>query len=119
MSPQTTSMAVQSPSSLFLSFVTKGDSVPRADKPYIRSLLEIYVKPRPHDRITFAPAELFNCGGVIMLHDRNPDSEDADIDVVDATDSIKLMLFGNVKAHNMKQYLNMLQFWDERRKSEG
>ena len=33
--------------SLFLSFINEGDPVPRADKAYIRSLLELYASPAP------------------------------------------------------------------------
>lgn len=33
--------------SLFLSFINEGDPVPRADKPYIRSLLDLYASPAP------------------------------------------------------------------------
>ena len=33
--------------SLFLSFINEGDPVPRADKAYIRSLLDLYASPAP------------------------------------------------------------------------
>ena len=33
--------------SLFLSFINEGDPVPRADKAYIRSLLDLYTSPAP------------------------------------------------------------------------
>ena len=33
--------------SLFLSFINEGDPVPRADKAYIRSLLDLYTSPSP------------------------------------------------------------------------
>jgi hypothetical protein len=33
--------------SLFLSFVNEGDPVPRADKAYVRSLLDLYTSPAP------------------------------------------------------------------------
>lgn len=33
--------------SLFLSFINEGDPVPRADKAYIRSLLDLYASPKP------------------------------------------------------------------------
>jgi hypothetical protein len=33
--------------SLFLSFINEGDPVPRADKAYVRSLLELYASPAP------------------------------------------------------------------------
>lgn len=110
-----TSTAVQSSNASFLSIVNNGDPVVRADKPYIRTLLEVYVKPNPEERLDFAASELFNCGSVILLHDRNVESEDADIDAVEATDSIGSVLFGNVKAHSMKQYLTMLQLWTRSR----
>lgn len=44
--------------SLFLSFVNEGDPVPRADKAYIRSLLDLYTSPAPSvpRTITHLPA---------------------------------------------------------------
>lgn len=33
--------------SLFYSFINEGDPIPRADKPYIKSLLKLYVTPAP------------------------------------------------------------------------
>ncbi|KAH0556117.1 hypothetical protein GP486_005945 [Trichoglossum hirsutum] len=37
----------QSKRSLFLSFINEGDPVPRADKAYVRSLIDLYVAPAP------------------------------------------------------------------------
>ena len=44
---------------LFLSFINEGDPVTRADKAYIRSLMELYSKPAPKAAIS-APALLNN-----------------------------------------------------------
>ena len=89
--------------------------MPRAEKSYVRTLLEVYVKPSHEQRIDFGPAELRSCGTVLVLYDRNADSEDSEIDVVDATKNIESMLYGNVKAHRMKVYLDMLESLGERR----
>lgn len=35
------------PKSLFLSFINEGDPVPRADRAYVRSLLDLYASPAP------------------------------------------------------------------------
>lgn len=47
--------------SLFLSFVNEGDPVPRADKAYVKSLLELYAAPPPPrttaESMTAAPAD--------------------------------------------------------------
>ena len=41
--------------SLFLSFINEGDPVPRADKAYIRSLLDLYTSPAPSIPRTASP----------------------------------------------------------------
>lgn len=43
--------------SLFLSFVNEGDPVARADKAYVRSLLELFATPSPPSRTTAAAAK--------------------------------------------------------------
>ncbi|KAJ5826415.1 hypothetical protein N7474_003553 [Penicillium riverlandense] len=72
--------------SLFLSFINEGDPVTRADKAYIVSLLDLYVRPaprltlyRPRDyKIAPAPnywhvppATLANAGKLVLLRDRD------------------------------------------------
>lgn len=52
--PQTRSLR----KSLFLSFINEGDPVPRADKAYVRSLLDLYASPSPGSSClnTFIPS---------------------------------------------------------------
>ncbi|KAL9041082.1 MAG: hypothetical protein Q9214_004234 [Letrouitia sp. 1 TL-2023] len=42
--------------SLFLSFINEGDPVPRADRAYIRSLLDLYTSPAPPSHFPKPPA---------------------------------------------------------------
>ncbi|MCJ1364928.1 hypothetical protein MMC16_004045 [Acarospora aff. strigata] len=42
--------------SLFLSFINEGDPVPRADKAYVRSLLDLYASPSPGSSCALIPS---------------------------------------------------------------
>ena len=97
--------------STFLAFVNHGDPVARADKPYIRLLLDVYSRPTPLPYLNFEPSELCNAGTVILLYDRNPDGDDDDIGVSEVTNHMSSLLFGNVKVHPMKHYLTLLGAW--------
>lgn len=44
--------------SIFLSFVNEGDPVPRADKAYVRSLLDLYSSPAPGQDCAITPQKL-------------------------------------------------------------
>ncbi|KAK0121970.1 hypothetical protein ONS95_010241 [Cadophora gregata] len=44
--------------SIFLSFVNEGDPVPRADKAYVRSLLDLYSSPAPGQVCAITPQKL-------------------------------------------------------------
>ncbi len=44
--------------SLFFSFVNEGDPVPRADKAYVRSLLDLYSSPAPGQACAVTPQKL-------------------------------------------------------------
>jgi hypothetical protein len=46
--------------SLFWSFVNEGDPVARADKAYVKSLLELYAAPAPNNSNTDAAANLIH-----------------------------------------------------------
>ena len=105
------------PDSLFLSLVNQGDPVPRAEKEYVKTLLEVYVQSKPDRVIAFNPPELQCCGTVLALLDRNPDSEERRIDIVDATSIINSLLFGNVKAHWLHVYSDMIKALGERPRS--
>lgn len=50
--------------SIFLSFVNEGDPVPRADKAYVRSLIDLYSSPAPGQSCiaTLAPPKLHSLG---------------------------------------------------------
>ncbi|ORY10613.1 Alpha/Beta hydrolase protein [Clohesyomyces aquaticus] len=102
---------LQSPNTCFLALVTHGDPVPRADRPYIRQLLQLYSNPSdlPRDAdFHFDPPELWNAGNPIILFDKNPDGDEEQITAVEATAGLEKFLWGNVKMHDLKIYLEML-----------
>lgn len=47
--------------SLFMSFINEGDPVPRADKAYVRSLLNLYASPAPSSTCTASLPALKPC----------------------------------------------------------
>ncbi len=47
--------------SLFMSFINEGDPVPRADKAYVRSLLNLYASPAPGSKCIASSAALKPC----------------------------------------------------------
>jgi hypothetical protein len=74
---------------LFMSIVNQGDPVARADKAYIRSLVELYTKHGPTEFINASPqtlkkewelppAELANAGVVVVAHDTKADIKETD-----------------------------------------
>jgi hypothetical protein len=115
-SPQIEAYTLGVPKTNFLSFVNKGDPVPRGDKPYIQQLLEIYVEPKPQETFRSNSTELFCTGTIVLVHDLHPDSEDEEVDAVDATEILTKLLFGNVKAHKMREYLRLIRAWDGSRR---
>lgn len=53
--PLSTPSSPSLPESLFFSFVNEGDPVPRADKAYVRSLLELYSSAAPGQECPISP----------------------------------------------------------------
>jgi len=101
----------QHPTSQFFAFVACGDLVTRADRPYVRQVLQIYsssdaVAPLPD--LQFDPAELWNAGTLIVLFDKSIDRDEEEIHAVEAAQGLRGFLWGNVHAHNMKIYLELL-----------
>ena len=103
--------SAQYKASQFLAFTACGDLVARADRPYVRQVLQIYsssdaVAPLPD--FQFDPAELWNAGTLIVLFDKNIDSDEEEIHAVEAAQGLGGFLWGNVHAHEMKVYLELL-----------
>lgn len=109
--PALTEYAPVFESSKVLSFVVQGDPVPRADRPYARTLTDVYARPNPRKPVNFETSELENAGVILLLHDRNSDEDEDDIRISDATDRLSGLLFGNTSAHRMKSYLSLLSAW--------
>lgn len=97
--------------STFLAFVNHGDPVARADKPYIRLLLDVYSRPIPLPYLDFEAPELCNAGTVLLLYERNPDGDEDDIGISEVTNQMSNLLFGNVKVHQMRHYLTQIGAW--------
>jgi len=99
--------------SRFLAFVACGDIVVRADRPYIRKILEIYgasdSTSSPTPQIQFEEVELYNPGNLVMLFDNNPDGEEDIFEAVQVGGVIGNFLWGNAKVHAMKWYCEMLE----------
>jgi len=103
--------SAQYTTSQFLAFAAYGDLVARADRPYVRQVLQIYsssdaVVPLPD--FQFDPAELWNAGTLIVLFDKSIDSDEEEIHAVEAAQGLGGFLWGNLHAHDMKVYLELL-----------
>lgn len=95
--------------SKFLAFTAYGDLVARADRPYVRQVLQVYssvVAPLPG--FEFDAAELWTVGTLIVLFDKSVDSDEEEIHAVEAIQGLGSFLWGNVHAHDMKNYLELL-----------
>jgi hypothetical protein len=89
--------------------VNHGDPIARADKPYIKKLLEVYANPNPQIPVAFAPATLFSAGTTVLLYDENQDADEIAVSSsVVSSERIGELLFGNVKIHPMKEYLSLI-----------
>ena len=97
--------------SAFLAFVAHGDPVARADRTYIKRLLEVYGRAEHNVALSYESPELYNAGKLLMLHDRNPDGDEVDTGVSEITAQVGTLLFGNVKVHAMSQYLLLISAW--------
>ncbi|GAD96203.1 dihydroxy-acid dehydratase [Paecilomyces variotii No. 5] len=64
--------------SLFFSFINEGDPVSRADKAYVRSLLDLYVSPAPDSMLAHITSTVkhrrLTGGGITKLHWTVPES---------------------------------------------
>jgi len=96
----------------FLAFAVQGDVVVRADRPYVRKILEIYsaggAAMTAVPTLQFEEPELRNAGKLILLFDKNPDGDEDQIEAVEAGNAVENVLWGNVRAHPMKLYCEML-----------
>lgn len=110
------------PSSIFFSIVNEGDPVPRADKTYVSSLMNLYMSPAPISRLygrrrhsnkpavwRIPPASLSVAGQVIVLrkhvHDpANPDPPEH-VEACMTTDAVlRQAVFGDPLMHMMDLY---------------
>ena len=56
----------------------------------------------------FDPPELSNAGNPVVLFDKNADGNEEEIVAVEAAAGLGEFLWGNVKMHDMKIYLELL-----------
>ncbi|KAF2152247.1 alpha/beta-hydrolase [Myriangium duriaei CBS 260.36] len=94
----------------FLAIVAHGDPVPRADRPFVRQILQIYsnVSDTPLQNFQFDPPELYSAGDLVVLFDKNLEGDEEEIVAVKAEDGIGEFLWGTVKMHEMEVYLKLL-----------
>ena len=111
MHPAFTDSGAPSTGSIVLALAVHGDPVVRADRSYVKVLLDLYAKSELGTPFEFDEPELQNAGRVVMLYDRNPDEDHDDIAASDITEQINTLLFGNVKVHAMTQYLSLISSW--------
>lgn len=106
-----TANSSQYTTSQFLAFATYGDLVTRADRPYVRQILQVYSSSdalTPLPNLQFDPPELWNAGTLIVLFDKSLDSDEEEIHAVEAVQGLGDFLWGNLHAHDMKIYLELL-----------
>ncbi|KAJ5610420.1 hypothetical protein N7510_007139 [Penicillium lagena] len=104
--------------SLFYAFINEGDPVPRADKAYMRSLLNLYASPAPNrfkkPRSTtweVPPAPLSLAGHLVVLrntpteHEHPPIMRKGEVEAcVTSDDVVRNAIFGNPGMHLMMLY---------------
>jgi hypothetical protein len=99
------------PRSTFLAFAVHGDIVVRADRPYIRKMIEIFGSSGAASSmptLEFEESELYNVGELVLLFDANPDGDDEQFQAAQLGDEINKLLWGNLKAHPLKEYCKLL-----------
>ena len=125
--------------SLFLSFINEGDPVPRADRAYVRSLLDLYTSPAPGSSCLASvippkprffrrksqeandspsaplpvwnvpPGSLSNAGRLVVLRASNNAGEDDITAVVTTDQQLRGVVFGNPVMHMMKVYARRIE----------
>ena len=95
---------------LFLSVIHEGDPIPRADGPYVRWLLALYLDA--HNRVPeLPPRELLNAGLPLLL--RSSVLPAAPVELfrfaqAGAVGSLEATVMGNPRMHDMGEYLASL-----------
>jgi hypothetical protein len=112
--------------SLFYAFINEGDPVPRADKAYVRSLLNLYASPAPnsskwrkYEKTTkkprsaiweVPPASLSLAGHLVVLRNTSTEHEQPMMSkreveaCVTSDDVVRNAIFGDPGMHMMKLY---------------
>jgi len=95
--------------SLTINVVNHGDIVPRAEKNYIRSLLQLYRERAEHisaDRWDFGQPTTFNYGQIVILKDVCPENEEPRMHAYRSSQGLwQTMAFGSIRAHPMNVYV--------------
>ena len=103
------STALNPSESLTINIVNHGDIVPRAEKNYIRSLLQLYRERAEHisaDRWDFGQPTTFNYGQIVILKDVCPEDEEPRMHAYRASQGLwQTMAFGSIRAHPMNVYV--------------
>ncbi len=101
--------------SLFISIVTEGDPVPRADPQYLQKLALLLIRRRPKvpKMLTFPPKQILNAGRLVVLRvprasDPNQAIEDVEAQEVDST-IFRQMVFTDLSKHEMTSYQKLVE----------
>lgn len=128
--PPVTTLSVQAPvNSVFLSIINEGDPVCLAQTEYIKKLIDVFALS--HREVTEKhagyldlpePVYQYN-GSCVFLRDKDPD--DAETEGYEACfvqhSEMKGLLFGDLNAHKMDEYVSRLQtiLHDQRMRHSG
>jgi hypothetical protein len=103
----TTPLSPFDDSSVFLSFVNEGDLIPRSDRPYINSLLQLNITRAPSVPAKWSlPARTYVNAGNVVLIPRYDEGLKRPKEWGEG--SLAQTLMGNPKAHKMHEYLERL-----------
>ncbi|RHZ50757.1 hypothetical protein CDV55_102491 [Aspergillus turcosus] len=102
------------PQSVFHAIINEGDPVPRLDKDYAESLLQLYISPiSKADDWKLPPMLLQNAGQVLLLKDGVEGfcavADDEDLDLIKSV--LESTIFGSPRAHKMDMYLWKLRLF--------
>lgn len=101
--------------SLFISIVTEGDPVPRADPKYLQklALLLIRRKPKVPKPLTFPPKQILNAGRLVVLRvprASNPSQTNEDVEAQEVDGKIfRQTVFTDFSKHEMTSYQKLAE----------
>ncbi|KAF7133595.1 hypothetical protein CNMCM5793_004724 [Aspergillus hiratsukae] len=101
----TPALSASQPQSVFHAIINEGDPVPRLDKDYAESLLQLYISPMPSKPVDWKlpPMLLENAGMVLLL--KNGVEGFCEVPGDGIKSVLESTVFGSPRAHKMDMYL--------------